>query len=103
MYQLASVFDDEGWERNGLVFAADMNFARKGEIYSRFAESFCDCIPDEIESTLDPDHPFAKRGGKVVTDYVMTHRYYPLYSVNDVRLHPGVSDHCALSATITKV
>ena len=88
--------------RGGLVFAADMNMARGGEIYRMLGETLRDEMPPEIENTLDPDHPYVKRGGKVVTDYVMTANRRTIYQVADVSLHPGVSDHCAVSATITK-
>lgn len=93
-----------GHARNGLVLAADMNMSRGGEIYQMVTDVMKDCMPETINTTLDPDHPYAKRGGSIVTDYVMmypTSRRDP-YRVRDVRLLPGVSDHQALFATITK-
>ena len=94
----------EGYRRAGLVLAADMNFGRGSEIYTLFTEKFRDCMPPEIDNTLDPEHPFVRKGGKVVTDYIMTHpaAYTDPYSISEVALHSGVSDHCALSCTVTK-
>ena len=107
----------EAGARDGLVLAADLNFGRGSEIYEAFVEKkgpnakgFDDCVPLTIESTLDPDHPASKKGIKVVSDYFMTRKgyegdfvSYDVPKVSDVRLHPGVSDHCALSATISMV
>lgn len=93
-----------GHARNGLVLAADMNMARGGEIYTMVTEVMHDCMPGDLETTLDPDHPFSKKGGTVVTDYVMmypTSRRDP-YRVSNVRLVSGVSDHMALFATIRR-
>ncbi len=94
----------EGYSRQGLVLIADMNMSRGGEIYNMVTGVMRDCMPETIDTTLDPSHGFSKRGGKVVTDYVMTSpapRRDP-YRVSDVRLLPGVSDHQALLATIEK-
>lgn len=64
-----------------------------------------DCVPLEMDNTLDPDHTVVRKGIKVVTDYIMTHEgigHSGVYNVSDVRLQPGVSDHCALMATVSK-
>ena len=103
--KLRDVLIKEAYMRDGLVLMGDMNFGRGGETYQLFTEEFRDCIPQEIDNTLDPEHPAACKGLKIVTDYVMTgHGGYPEngYSVTDVRLRPGVSDHCALSATVSR-
>lgn len=95
----------EAVHRHGLVLAGDMNFGRGGEIYSMFTNVFRDCVPPEVDNTLDPKHPIVKKGIRVVSDYVMTHDdgIFPgVYDVTDVRLHSGASDHCALSATVSK-
>ncbi|OGG77944.1 hypothetical protein A3B35_02180 [Candidatus Kaiserbacteria bacterium RIFCSPLOWO2_01_FULL_54_24] len=100
----------EAYRRNGLVLAGDMNFGRGGEIYKMFIDKeFHDCVPPEIDNTLDPEHPATRKGIKVVTDYIMIREgyggdfvSYDVNQVSEVRLHSGVSDHCALSAVITK-
>jgi len=104
-HKLLCVFDVEAWNRKGLVLAGDMNFGRGSEIHQMFIDKgFCDCVPLEIDNTLDPDHPAVRKGIKVVTDYVMIRpfRDRDVYSVSDISLHPGVSDHCALLATVSK-
>lgn len=91
--------------RGGLVFAGDLNCARSGEIYNMLTNTLHDCMPIEIDNTLDPDHPFVRKGGKVVNDYVMTcdiGHGSKTYDVSDVTLRSGVSDHCALSAMISR-
>lgn len=94
---------NEATVRGGLVLTADMNFGRDGEIYKMFTDEFRDCMPPEIDSTLDPEHPAMKKGIKVVADYVMVaDTFSEIYDIADVRLQSGVSDHCALSATIEK-
>lgn len=101
---LRGVLVHEAVNRGGLVLAGDMNFSRGGEIYRMFSNTFCDCMPPEIDNTLDPDHPFVKKGGKVVADYVMTCEivHGKTYQVSGIRLRSGVSDHCALFATISR-
>lgn len=102
--ELLCVLNVEAWNRKGLVLVGDMNFGRGGEIYQMFInEKFRDCVPLEVDNTLDPDHPAARKGIKVVTDYVMIRpfRDRDVYGISDVRLHPGVSDHCVLSATVS--
>ncbi len=102
--KLVGYLRHEGYARNGLVFAADMNMSHGGEIYNMLTGVMKDCMPADIETTLDPDHPYSKRGGKVVTDCIMTHpapRSDP-YRVSDVGLVAGVSDHQALIATVSK-
>lgn len=103
--RLLDFINKEGKCREGLVLVGDMNFGRGGEIYNMcVVERLTDCMPENIESTLDPDHPAAKKGIKVVTDWFFTYEGRPdmNYEVSDVKLVPGVSDHCALTATIRK-
>ncbi|MFA6519711.1 MAG: hypothetical protein WCT41_02725 [Candidatus Paceibacterota bacterium] len=97
----------EGNARDGLFLAADMNFGRGGEMYQmvtagrHIAVGFSDKMPANIDNTLDPDHPFVKKGGKVVTDWFFAqNRHDRSFVLSDVRLRSDVSDHCALSATV---
>ncbi|MDO8573088.1 MAG: hypothetical protein Q7S11_05045 [bacterium] len=97
--------------RNGIVLVGDMNFGRNSEIYKMFIDKkFRDCVPLEIDNTLDPEHPAVRKGIRVVRDYFMICEgyggdfvSYDLHEVSEVILRPGVSDHCALSATISMV
>jgi endonuclease/exonuclease/phosphatase family metal-dependent hydrolase len=82
-----------------LVLCGDMNAPRGKEIFSRIAETLKDNIPPEYTTSID---------GKL-------HRVGPLpymvdglfttagYQATDVKLIPGVSDHCAVVATISHV
>ncbi|MFA6502900.1 MAG: hypothetical protein WCT45_01410 [Candidatus Paceibacterota bacterium] len=96
----------EACRRRGIVLAADMNMSRGGEIHQILVgRQFRDCMPPEIVSTLDPNHPAAKKGLRVVTDYVLTHDGHTgstVYRVASVLLLPGISDHCAVVATVEK-
>lgn len=96
--RLIAALQSEAQWRHGLVFAGDLNISRENEIYQMITGAgFRDCIPDSIESTLDPEHPFSKKGGKVVSDYFMEKGGY---TFRDIELVAGVSDHCALMGTV---
>lgn len=103
-HNLIRFLSDKSNVRNGLILAGDMNFSRGGEIYRMFTDNgFCDGVPMSIDNTLDPEHPIVRKGVRIVTDYVMTHPGHHnkcTYRVTDVKLHSGVSDHCALLATV---
>lgn len=104
--RLLHFLDKERSRRKGLVLAGDLNIGRGGEIYQMFVKKgFHDCVPDKIDNTLDPDHPSVRNGLKVVIDYIMTYGadlFGDVYSVSEVMLLSGVSDHCALSATVAR-
>lgn len=104
MTRLRNTLIGESYRRRGMVLAGDMNFNRGGEVYKMFTLDWNDCVPFEVDNTLDPDHPVVRKGIKVVTDYVMTHKGHNCdnYTVTDVRLQAGVSDHCVLSATVSR-
>lgn len=98
----------EGERRDGLLVSGDMNFGRGSEMYKLFVRDglcggFTPRIPLTIDNTLDPDHRFVKRGGRVVNDWFFDlNRHDRAYDVSDVRLRSGVSDHCALSGVVTQ-
>ena len=101
MKRLRDILADEAQMRDGIVLASDLNFGRGGEIYDMFTEWLADRMPPEIDHTLDPEHPVSKKGIKVVSDHIMScPEFLDSYLVNDVKLHLGVSDHAAISATI---
>lgn len=106
--KLIGFLKEEGQKRDGLLLVGDLNFGRGSEMYKLFTKDplcggFTDRMPPEIESTLDPDHPASKSGRKVVIDWFFdNNRHDRMYVVSDVRLISGVSDHCALVATIQK-
>jgi len=88
-------------EGRGFVMAGDFNFSRGGEIYKSFVPEarVLDMMLERIVTTLDPvNHPL-KGKVNVVSDYVFSSG---MVQVENVEAHFGVSDHAALTATITR-
>lgn len=87
-----------------VVLCGDFNIPRGSEMYRELAGRYKDNIPREIATTIDPDLHRANwqvRGRlALVVDYVWS---TPRYSVRDVRVVSGVSDHCALVCDVSKV
>lgn len=81
---------------DSFVFAGDLNAPRGGEIFSMLADRFRDDIPTEYTSSIDGS---LHKAGPLpyMVDGIFSS---PDYHVADVRMHTGVSDHCALTATI---
>lgn len=80
-----------------IVVCGDFNIPRPNEMYLEIAKQYKDNIPPEIVTTLDPDlhrANFVKPGKlKFVVDYAWTS---PRYSVFELQVVKGVSDHCAI-------
>lgn len=99
--------------RGEIVVTGDFNIPRGRELYFEIANKFKDNIPENILSTIDPELHRANKNdhGKLalVVDYVWTRHLAesrqgtPEYSVRDVRVISGVSDHCALAYSIDKI
>lgn len=87
-----------------MILCGDFNIPRGNEMYQKLLTNYLDNIPAEIESTLDPILHYAnheKPGRlKLVVDYVWS---TPQYKVAEVRLESGVSDHCAIVASVEKI
>lgn len=81
-----------------IVLFGDFNAPRGKEIFSLFTEKLKDNIPVQYETSLDKN---LHRSGKLtyMVDGLFT---TPEYQASDVKLHFGVSDHAAVTATITK-
>ena len=81
-----------------LVLCGDFNAPRGREIFSRLAAQWIDHVPPTYTTSLDPT---LHRAGslQLVVDGVFS---TPDYSVSGVRLHQGVSDHCAITARVGK-
>jgi endonuclease/exonuclease/phosphatase family metal-dependent hydrolase len=88
------------------VLCGDFNAPRvldgiPGEIFSQIAENYKDNIPPQYLTSLDPARhraPLIEQADKMVDGIFST----PIYTVSDVTLHTGVSDHCAITATIER-
>jgi endonuclease/exonuclease/phosphatase family metal-dependent hydrolase len=82
----------------GAVLCGDFNAPRGKEIFGRIAQDMKDNIPAQYESSLDGA---IHRAGPLplMVDGLFT---TPGYEAADISLVPGVSDHCAVVATIRK-
>jgi len=91
-------------KQNELVFTGDFNAPRGGEIFSALASKYTDNVPGQYESSLDPVlHRAAKDRWDELKDKMVDGLFSTSgYTVNDVEMVCGVSDHCALTATISK-
>ena len=82
------------------VLCGDFNAPRGKEIFARLAHEYADNIPPEVVTTLDRS---IHRAGDKLPDLVVDGLFStPEYVVSNVRVVPGVSDHCALVGEITK-
>jgi endonuclease/exonuclease/phosphatase family metal-dependent hydrolase len=88
------------------ILCGDFNAPRvlgdvPGEIFAKIAERYKDNIPTYYETSLDPARhraPLVEQADKMVDGLFST----PAYAVSDVILHNGVSDHCAITATVSR-
>jgi endonuclease/exonuclease/phosphatase family metal-dependent hydrolase len=80
------------------VLCGDFNAPRGTAIFDLLAAKYTDNIPNEIKTTLDRDlHKVGHRD--LVVDGVFT---TSKYRAHNVKVISGVSDHCALSFSVTK-
>ena len=79
-----------------LVLCGDFNAPRGMEIFTRLAAQWTDNIPPTYATSVDP---VLHRAGplQLMVDGVFS---TDDYSVSDVTLHQGVSDHCAITARV---
>ena len=92
-----------------LVFCGDFNAPRiyegkPGEIFSILVSRYKDNIPPQYETSLDISlHRSGKDRPQELADKMVDGLFTtPAYTASDVVLHKGISDHCAITATITK-
>jgi endonuclease/exonuclease/phosphatase family metal-dependent hydrolase len=87
--------------KNGIVFAGDFNAPRGREIFDELAKKYKDNIPPEYETSLDVTlHRAPDEVKHLMVDGLFS---TPEYSVNNAKLHFGVSDHAAIVANIEKI
>jgi endonuclease/exonuclease/phosphatase family metal-dependent hydrolase len=106
LVRLLPLLEQEG----ELVLAGDFNAPRGGEIFSALASKYADNIPPEYIWSIDrhmhragpmkleADAQAAGFEGFMVDGIFST----PGYSVSNIEIHPGISDHCGFSAEISK-
>lgn len=85
------------------VLCGDFNIPRGGELYTELIKHFTDEIPPQYVTSLDATlHRAGKTHAKDLSnkmvDYIFT---TPGYTAADVEMISGVSDHCAITATIS--
>lgn len=86
-------------ELGEMVLCGDFNAPRGGEIFSAIAEKLKDNVPEKYTSSLDGTIHRAGQLPYMVDGLFST----PGYSITDVEMVNGVSDHCALTSIISKV
>jgi endonuclease/exonuclease/phosphatase family metal-dependent hydrolase len=96
----------EATEHGGLVLCGDFNAPRGRETFSKIAEHFKDGIPPHYKCSLDltlhrvrHNPAEAVRVGTLMVDGLF---HTGNYHVADVELSSGVSDHLAVTATLSK-
>lgn len=81
-----------------LILCGDFNAPRGGEIFSKISSKYKDNIPIEYETSIDSKLHRAK-GLKLMIDGLFS---TPHYQIKNVRLIEGVSDHCAITAEVSR-
>lgn len=81
------------------ILGGDFNAPRGGKIFHELAARYQDNIPPHVTSTLDP-HLHRAGHKQLVVDGLFTTSGY---RVADVQVRTGLSDHCAVSATLKPV
>ncbi|MBI2053352.1 MAG: endonuclease/exonuclease/phosphatase family protein [Candidatus Sungbacteria bacterium] len=91
-------------EYDEFVLAGDFNAPRGGEIFTVLAERYKDNIPAKYVTSLDVAlHHVGKLRPQELADKMVDGVFStPGLKVSDVELHTGISDHCAITATISK-
>ncbi len=93
-------------EMPGVALCGDFNIPRGiNDVYKLFSEKYRDAIPSSYAASLDltfhraKDNPrAAEEMAKYMVDYLFLSKGY---SAENVRLHAGVSDHCAIIASLS--
>ncbi len=81
-----------------LVLCGDFNAPRGGEIFAALSSRYKDNVPDHYISSLDQELHRVK-GLELMVDGIFS---TPQYTVSDVKMVSGVSDHQALVAAVSK-
>lgn len=91
-------------KRGEFVLTGDFNAPRGGEIFSMLASNYKDNIPLTYKTSIDASlHRAGKTHAEELADKMVDGLFStPAFSVSDVNLVPGVSDHMAVIANITR-
>lgn len=96
--RLVEAAQTEAETHGGLLMCGDFNAPRGRPTFTLISEAFTDGIPPEYTSSIDGSLHRAGPLPLMVDGLFHT----PSYKLQDARLHTGVSDHCALTCTLSK-
>jgi endonuclease/exonuclease/phosphatase family metal-dependent hydrolase len=100
MTNLLSILESKG----ELLLCGDFNAPRGGEIFAMLADKYRDNIPSQYKTSLDLKLHRAVQANQAheIADKMVDGLFStPKYAVSEVRLQDGVSDHCAIVASVT--
>jgi len=89
-------------EEKEFALCGDFNAPRGGEIFSALASRYADTIPPHYKTSLDLErHRAGKTKPEELADKMVDGLFTtPSYSASGVELVSGVSDHCAVVASL---
>ncbi|MDO8514596.1 MAG: hypothetical protein Q7S50_03575 [bacterium] len=101
---LCAFLREDAARYGGLVYLADCNLDKDGEVLKRYVASAArDCLSPEIKTTVAAHHPTAKFGAKPDRVMVFPDPGIYTYEVSNVYMDPSPgSDHDMLCATVSK-
>jgi len=79
-----------------LILAGDFNTPRGKELYTLLSEHFTDNIPSHVQTTID-----GKRHRAGHLPFVVDGVFSRGYTVSEVVVRSGLSDHCGVTAVIS--
>lgn len=90
---------EEAEEHGGLLMCGDFNAPRGKPTFSKIAAEFIDGVPAHYTTSIDGN---LHRAGPI--PFMVDGLFHtPNYKLEGATLHTGVSDHCALTATLSRV
>lgn len=96
--KLVAVAQTEAKRAGGLLFTGDFNAPRGRETFKLINDAFIDGVPAKYTTSIDGS---LHRSGQI--PFMVDGLFHtPTYKLEDAQLHTGVSDHCALTCTLSK-
>jgi exonuclease III len=97
---LIEVALEEADKHGGLFLVGDFNAPRGRASFDMLARVFVDGVPPQYVMSLDRN---LHKDGKTMQDFMVDGLFHtPNYKLENATLHTGVSDHCALTATLSR-
>lgn len=95
--KLISLAQSQAERAGGLLLCGDFNAPRGRATFDMLAEAFTDGVPAHYTSSIDGNIHKAGNIPFMVDGLFHT----PSYKLQNATMHTGVSDHCALTATLS--